>query len=1070
MPLFDLFAFALGPAIAKAFVKLLLDDPRLALLAELAPAMLDMLRGRAEQAYAGRADERRLAAIGAHVAARMRPLLAEAALPDTERAALASELSQTLHEARIDAALLVGSNLDADLVARRLAAARPDAVRLLDPAAIALYERMLAEAASALILLADSLGGYAASRDRALLAAHDTILAQLAELLSTPSAAAVAFEEEYRRAVRSRVERLDLFGVPAVDDAADRQRLSVAYVTLQATRRQLSEPERDGEAALLDSLLGGLQCDNDYGPVDGLLANARRLLIRGDPGAGKTTLLQWLAGRAAGRQFAPPLAAWNNAVPFLLRLRDLEVNLRTPEQFPALLAPALAGSMPPGWVHEQLRLGRALVLIDGVDEVPSQRRADLLPSIKELVEHYPLARYIISSRPAAISKRDWPAWHSWAERAGFDELTIEPMTRGDIERYVDHWHGAYAEGCDKEQERANVLGLAPGLKRLFAERAPLRQLGSSPLLCAMICALHLEHRSQLPAERLQLYEEAVKMLLDRRDLGRGVTSIEDYPPLRLRQKLALITDFAYRMLRNGETSLPAAEVDDIFSSRLDQFDLPDWATGKGVRRFFVERASLLRDFDREHIAFTHRTFQEYLAARAVAEGRETDFLLQKVDDDQWRETIVLAAGLCQPDEAADLMRGLLAGGVRLHRNARRDEIARRSAKGQALALACLETCVALPRPLRQQVQSLAQNLFPPKSDDVARSIAVAGDLAVPYLAPIPNLDPQDAARCVDTLGYIGSDAALAVVERYAETAYGPVSAAIGRAWRRFNRQAFLERVLRRVPELALVDCSTEDLLALQAAPALLSLILTNPQLRDLRPLQALSGLQRLRLSGPNVVDLTPLHSLVNLEELALIQVQATNIEPLSKLRCLTRLQLSGIAVNDFTPLHALSALTELSLTDMRLSAIDLVRNLPLLQQLHLERTQVQNLTPLATLSELIELRLADTPVRELLALRRLSKLATLGIERTQVSDLAPLRGLPALTWLHMDLTPVGDLSPLADCPNLRHLSVTGSRVWNWGGLRGRPGVQIVDTSLAGIVGKLLFGQQDLVLEPVGGER
>lgn len=981
MPLFETITFAIGPIIAKAFIKILLDNPDYKFIAELAPDLLELGKGRAERLYKQRDDERSLAAIGAQIAARMCPLFDEARLPDDERAALARELSLTLERAQVDAALLLDCNLDPKLVAGRLAAARPEAFQALPSGVETLYHRMLAEAASALIILADSLNGYAIGRDRSNFASQRVMLDQLAEVLSRPNEAAARFKEEYCRVMRTRMERLDLFGVPSVDEVTARQRLSVAYVTLQADRRAASEPERYGAEALLDSLLMLHKGEQQrYGLIDQILAGARRLVIRGEPGAGKTTLLQWLATRAANGDFAPPLTAWNNATPFFVRLRDPEADLNAPECFPALVARTVTGAMPDGWVHEQLRLGHALVLLDGVDEVPSERRPALLQALDQMVESYPLARYIVSSRPAAVSRRNWPQWHEWAKRMGFVEATIQPMTRGDIERFVDYWHNAYAEGCREEDDRNDIPLLPPRLKRLLVERTPLRRLASNPLLCAMICALHLKHRHQLPAERVLLYEKAVEMLIEDRDKWREVSYGNEYALLTTRQKLALIRDFAYRMMRNGESDLSFAEADGAFDSRLDDFDLQPGTTGEQIRRLFVERAHLLREPVGGRLDFAHRTFQEFLAAQAIARGREMDFLLQKIDDDQWRETIVLAAGLFEPGEVTQLLRSLLVGGAKPAKKERREETAMRRAKGQALALACLETCVELPRAVRQEVLSQAEALFPPQSDEVARGIAAAGDLAVPYLQANPRHSEQEAARCIDALAYIGSETALAMIEMYATDTRSQVSEAIGRAWGRFERQEYVRRVLARATHLSLSNAHTSDLIALQRLTKLSKLSIVNSQISDLAPLQQLTNLVELSIVHAPVSDLAPLRKLTALAYLNIERTQASDLAPLRGLCALVELRLGGTPVSDLRPLQGH----------------------PVLSRLGIERTRVNDLTPLRTLASLTELKMG-------LAL---------------AADLSPLMGCTRLKYLSVTGSRIRDWGELHDHQGLQIVDVS----------------------------------------------
>jgi hypothetical protein len=91
-----------------------------------------------------------------------------------------------------------------------------------------------------------------------------------------------------------------------------------------------------------------------------------------------------------------------------------------------------------------------------------------------------------------------------------------------------------------------------------------------------------------------------------------------------------------------------------------QADRADFFCGDYLRRpAIVERSGLLREPIEGQIDFRHRTFQEFFTAQAITKGGEAPFLLEKAEDDQWRETITLAAGLLRPTEGARLLRGLL---------------------------------------------------------------------------------------------------------------------------------------------------------------------------------------------------------------------------------------------------------------------------------------------------------------------------------------------------------------------------------------------------------------------------
>ncbi len=70
----------------------------------------------------------------------------------------------------------------------------------------------------------------------------------------------------------------------------------------------------------------------------------------------------------------------------------MDSGLPPPELFPTLLAGPIAGKMPKGWVHRCLESGRAIVLVDGVDEAPQHQRSDVRAWLREMSDTYPAAR------------------------------------------------------------------------------------------------------------------------------------------------------------------------------------------------------------------------------------------------------------------------------------------------------------------------------------------------------------------------------------------------------------------------------------------------------------------------------------------------------------------------------------------------------------------------------------------------------------------------------------------------------------------------------------------------------
>ncbi len=859
---------------------------------------------------------------------------------------------------------------------------------------------------------------------------------------------------------------MELFGVARMDAATKRQSLSIAYVAIDVD-------QSDQQIDLFDStryeILYGpdnslrVQIAPQSGPIDHLLASSRKIIVRGQAGSGKSTLLQWLAVRSASHDFQAQLSHWNKTVPFFIRLRErVNKDFPKPEEFPGLIAPTIAGQMPRGWVHEQLTNGRAVVLIDGVDELPSTQRPAMLEHLQQLVSNYPHARYLVTSRPAALKAELWPEWQEWIKQESFVETSLQPMSPSHIENFIDQWHEALAKTMSDEEE-LNALKPLPGnLKRQLRQRPPLRRLADNPLLCGMICALHRERHENLPAERIELYKGCVEMLLSRRDAGRKIEVKADYPELSDQQKLVFAQSFAYWLMKNGYSDVEQAEADSHFEGKRAEMNLPDSVTGEGVRRLLMDRANLLREPIAQRVDFTHRTFQEYLAAQAAIKQNDIGVLIKHGHDYQWRETIILAACEARPKEREKLLRGLITRADKL-------KTPRLCKQLYLIAVACLETCVELASEVRQLVLDKAAPLFPPQDEDDVKLMAAAGDPAVTLLAYNPEHAASEAGRCVKVLAMIGSNKAMKAIAGYARDKYDywQVRDAIGYSWGQFDRLKYAQEVLKLSSQLSLEEHSSwegfehlshvdwliiwksqlTDLSPIRHLPNLKFLSLYAwDQLRDLNPLIHVQNLETLNIQNcKSISDLNPLVDLRSLKHLHLSNCpQIRNLIPIAKIAKLTDLDIRSLEI-DLSPIATLHNLTSLGVWDMPVSDTHIFENLTKLERLTLDGTKVSSLDFLSGLHNLTEIGIANEQVNDLRILSTLPKLKSvrvsdlrlitrltflkeIDIGGAEIIDLEPLTAFTALERLFIYGTEATDLSPLASLPTLTLLNANGLKV------------------------------------------
>ena len=757
MTLADLLIVRLGASVAKALAKSFAGEGfAKEVLPELFGPLEDWAKGKAES----RAAEKELAKVGQIVAEKMQRRMSTrfGLLDESRKRAVVREAVTTLAKVEINADLVLKFNLKEERLCRHLLSFRPHISEDFSTEEATLYEELLREASLHILKIATQLTGFTGSAFAEVLEGQDKLLGLLERMAGDAEEEWVKFEARYRESVKERFDRMDLFGVSRVDKLQRSQSLTVSYITLQVERYTARKPKRASAPPAQDGMQNALaQEELRPGPIDKMLMKSRRLVVRGDAGSGKTTLLHWIAVRSAAQDFPQDLADWNTTVPFFIRLRErVGQGFPAPEELPGLVAPMVAGGTPsPRWVHELLDKGNALVLVDGVDELPKEQREQMRMGLAQMVVAYPLARYVVSSRPSALNADDFPEWRRWIAEAKFTEVALQPMELPHMYSFIDRWHDAVRELIDPS-EAEKFARLPDNLKVKLRLRPELRRLAKSPLLCAMICALHREREDILPSDRLTLYGDCCEMLMTLREGVRRVAAVADYPPMESPQKQALMRSFAYYLMQNGWSDVEAELADTHFERRLKLMVVPG-ATGEKVRKYFVERTNLLREPVEGRIDFTHRTFQEFLAARQAIDDGDIGVLINNAHDDQWRETIILAAGHASQRECEMLLKGIIQRGnetllERVFRSRKAKEL---RYKLHLLALACLETPVQLAPAVREYVVEQAAALLPPKNSDEAKMIAGAGDPAVEFMLPRPSYSDEVAAACVKALSLIG---------------------------------------------------------------------------------------------------------------------------------------------------------------------------------------------------------------------------------------------------------------------------------------------------------------------------
>ena len=384
-----------------------------------------------------------------------------------------------------------------------------------------------------------------------------------------------SFSVDYRRQVINRLDKMELFGA-TLSESSRRYPLTVAYLSLNLSPEVGTPKSKESKLSI--------SAEEIDLTVEQTLTEGNRIFIRGEAGSGKTTLLKWIAVHSAYQDLPMQFDHWNRSVPFFIPLRRYaNAELPSLNDFPDAVGRFISDEMPSGYVLNALRTGEATLLIDGLDEFPAGKR-ESAPMAGDLISTFPDARYIVTSRPGAVAP-------GWLGPEGFGEYEMLPLTPSDIRAFVAHWHEAMRSATGDADEREELTEFQRLLIERITSRRHLRALAETPLLCALLCALHRDRRGQLPSDRMELSDVALEILLERRDAEHHVVA---GAMLSRTEKTLLLQDITYWLIRNGWSDAERAQVIERIKGKLKHMAQIS-VSADAVYQALLERSGLIRE-------------------------------------------------------------------------------------------------------------------------------------------------------------------------------------------------------------------------------------------------------------------------------------------------------------------------------------------------------------------------------------------------------------------------------------------------------------------------------------------
>lgn len=360
-----------------------------------------------------------------------------------------------------------------------------------------------------------------------------------------------------------------------------------------------------------------------------------KLMILGKPGAGKTTFLKYLAIQCIKGEFQAKripifvtLKHFAEAInkPGLLEYITEHTRYRVCQTLPLEKKEFIAS------IHYLIAHGKALLLLDGLDEVREEDSMRVLREIRDFSKLFQKNNLVMTCRIAAR------------------EYTFENFTEVEVADFDDEQITTFAINWFKSKAIKPEIFI-----QRLKQNSRIKQLAVSPLLLTLLC-IGFEESGDFPANLSELYKEGLDALLKKWDAKRGIERYQIYKKLSVQRKEDLLSKIALTTFERGDYFFKQKAAEQYIIEYIR--NLPNANTDEEALQLDSEK--VLTSIEAQHgllverakgiYSFSHLTFHEYFTAREFIIGQSSSeealqSLVSHITEKRWREVFLLAIGM-----------------------------------------------------------------------------------------------------------------------------------------------------------------------------------------------------------------------------------------------------------------------------------------------------------------------------------------------------------------------------------------------------------------------------------------
>lgn len=409
---------------------------------------------------------------------------------------------------------------------------------------------------------------------------------------------------------------------------------------------------------------------------DEFIDKNQRTVVLGGPGAGKTTFLKYLALAYSDKAVFSKTKLKISYLPVYLHLPSLpfgaidlldSISYRTQQR---------TDIKAKGFYRRLLETGNIILLLDSLDEVPSDAKKETVDAISEFCKLYPKARVVISCRTAD--------YHQIFD--GFAEVEVARLSAAAVKTIISGWFNG------EPLKAAKLLAT-------LENDSTIASLTETPLLLSLLC---IQYRNDLvlPNRKTELYRRCVDALLRDWDTSRNFRRDTQYSNLSDDRKEMIFENIA------GLTSTGSIEYE--FSEAMALEAVSDTIARFGLSAH--DSKSILVEIESHHgivekcsadlYQFSHGTMHEYFMARYIVSKRvELQILKKHYEDSRWHTVLAFICAIL--NDPSPLLEFLV--GVSSTENFRNYPTFGKRLSHLLLLHRCMSMGVAIPPALRSSI-------------------------------------------------------------------------------------------------------------------------------------------------------------------------------------------------------------------------------------------------------------------------------------------------------------------------------------------------------------------------------